>query len=65
MTKGLNKGVVKGTGLVFEWTLEAQAAFEQLKAAFMKKPILKHFDTDLPTLVETDANDNVYAAVVS
>jgi len=65
MTKGLNKGVVKGTGLVFEWTLEAQAAFEQLKAAFVKEPILKHFDTDLPTLVETDANDNVCAAVVS
>jgi hypothetical protein len=65
MTKGLNKGVVKGTGLVFEWTPEAQLAFEQLKQAFVKEPILKHFDTDLPTLVETDANDNVCAAVVS
>jgi hypothetical protein len=65
MTKGLNKGVTKGTGLIFEWTTEAQAAFEELKDAFMKEPILKHFDTDLPTLVETDANDNVCAAVVS
>jgi len=65
MTKGLNKGVVKGTGLVFEWTPEAQLAFEQLKAAFIAEPILKHFDTELPTLVETDANDNVCAAVVS
>lgn len=65
MTKGLNKGVAKGTGLVFEWTPEAQTAFEELKAAFVKEPILKHFDTELPTLVETDANDNVCAAVVS
>jgi transposase InsO family protein len=65
MTKGLNKGVIKGTGLVFEWTPEAQLAFEQLKAAFIAEPILKHFDTELPTLVETDANDNVCAAVVS
>jgi hypothetical protein len=65
MTKGLNKGVVKGTGLIFEWTPEAQAAFEELKAAFVKEPILKHFDMELPTLVETDANDNVCAAVVS
>ena len=65
MTKGLNKGVVKGTGLVFEWTPEAQEAFETLKAAFIKEPILKHFDTQLPTLVETDANDNVCTAVVS
>jgi hypothetical protein len=64
MTKGLNKGVVKGTGVVFEWTLEAQEAFELLKSAFVKEPILKHFDTELPTLVETDANDNVCAAVV-
>jgi hypothetical protein len=31
----------------------------------VKEPILKHFDMELPTLVETDANDNVYAAVVS
>ena len=65
MTKGLNKGVIKGTGLVFEWTPAAQAAFEELKAAFVKEPILKHFDMELPTLVETDANDNVCTAVVS
>jgi hypothetical protein len=36
-----------------------------LKATFIKEPILKHFDIELPTLVETDANDNVCAAVVS
>jgi len=64
MTKGLNKGAAP-TNLVFEWTPEAQKAFEDLKAAFISEPILKHFDTELPTLVETDANDNVCAAVVS
>jgi hypothetical protein len=63
--KGLNKGVTKGTGLVFEWTPATQAAFKELKTVFIKEPILKHFDIELPTLVETDANDNVYVAVVS
>jgi hypothetical protein len=65
ITKGLNKGIVKGTRLIFEWTPKAQAAFKGLKAAFVKELILKHFDIELPTLVETDANDNVYVAVVS
>lgn len=64
MTKGLNKGAAP-TNLVFEWTLEAQKAFEDLKVAFISELILKHFDTELPTLVEIDANDNVYVAVVS
>ncbi|SPO25313.1 uncharacterized protein UTRI_10099 [Ustilago trichophora] len=36
---------------------EAVAAFEKLKQAFTKAPILKHFAPDLPTVLETDASD--------
>src|SRR5271154_3978276 len=36
----------------FHWDSAAQAAFEQLKAAFTSAPILRHFDPTLPTVIE-------------
>ena len=41
----------------FEWTSECQQAFERLKKAFTQDPILRHFDPELPAIVETDASD--------
>lgn len=40
-------------------------AFEKLKQAFTTAPVLRHFDPDLETWLETDASDFVAAAVLS
>ena len=49
----------------FQWTAEAQAAFESLRTSFTTAPILHHFDPSLPTVLETDASDYAVGAVVS
>ncbi len=41
----------------FEWTSEANSAFEQLKHAFTSAPLLRHFDPELPSTLSTDASD--------
>ncbi|SPO42040.1 related to Gag-pol polyprotein [Pseudozyma flocculosa] len=48
----------------FELPEAAKAAFENLKKAFSSAPILRHFDYDLPTRVETDASDNAIAGIL-
>ena len=65
LTKGLNKGSVIAGSPAWEWGQREQRAFEELKSEFLKEPILRHFDSDRETLVETDANDFVIAAVIS
>lgn len=47
------------------WSEKAAKAFADLKLAFTTAPVLAHFDPDLETVVETDASDFVYAAVLS
>ncbi|KAH0608780.1 uncharacterized protein H6S33_001008 [Morchella sextelata] len=49
----------------FEWTPEAQTAFNALKKAFTTAPILTHFDLEKEITVETDASDYVSAGVLS
>jgi hypothetical protein len=49
----------------FRWKDEAQAAFDQLRTAFTKAPILRHFDPNLPVVLEADASDYALGAVVS
>ncbi|MBW0544522.1 hypothetical protein O181_084237 [Austropuccinia psidii MF-1] len=44
---------------------EALREFNQLKEAFTIAPILSHFDPSLPTIVETDASDYAFGAVLS
>ncbi|MBW0488471.1 hypothetical protein O181_028186, partial [Austropuccinia psidii MF-1] len=44
---------------------EALRQLHQLKEAFTISPILSHFDTSLPTVVETDASDYALGAVLS
>ena len=43
----------------------AVLAFEMLKLRFAKRPILCHFNPDLPTWIESDASDWVLGAVLS
>jgi transposase InsO family protein len=48
----------------FEWTSEAQAAFERLKLLFTEAPILRHFDPDLPVFLYTDASGFATSAIL-
>ncbi|MBW0465012.1 hypothetical protein O181_004727 [Austropuccinia psidii MF-1] len=44
---------------------EALSQFQILKEAFTTAPIVSHFNTSLPTIVETDASDYSLGAVLS
>ncbi|MBW0586028.1 hypothetical protein O181_125743, partial [Austropuccinia psidii MF-1] len=44
---------------------EALSQFQILKEAFTTAPILSHFNPSLPTIVETDASDYAFGAVLS
>ena len=52
-------------GMAFKWTAQCQEAFEQLKRVMLEAPILRYFDYELDTMVETDASDGVVAGVLS
>jgi hypothetical protein len=49
----------------FQWTEDAQKAFDKLRTAFTTAPILQHFNPELPTILEADASDFALGAVVS
>ena len=49
----------------FEWSSVAEQAFIDLKEAILSEPILKHFQPDLPCIVETDASDYALGAILS
>ena len=53
----------KDTG--FEWTKEAQKAFEELKQAFASYPVLNSFDPEKEIRLETDSSDYAIGAVLS
>ncbi|KAF7567774.1 hypothetical protein PtrM4_143650 [Pyrenophora tritici-repentis] len=57
--------LTKGDPKLFKMTKEAERSFLALKVAFCSDVVLAHFDPDLKTIVETDASDYVYAAVLS
>lgn len=52
-------------GVPFAWTAECQRAFDRLKTQITLAPILRHFDPDHETLVETDASDYAMGAILS
>lgn len=49
----------------FEWSTQANSAFEYLKTAFTTAPILQHFQPGLPIVIETDASDYAIAGILS
>ena len=53
------------TGCQFIWTEDCQRAFDALKLAFTRDPVLALFVPGLETMVETDASDAVIAGVLS
>ena len=51
-------------GVPFVWTEDHQRAFEELKMALTKTPVLQAFDPTLETVVQTDASDRAVGAVL-
>jgi hypothetical protein len=49
----------------FTWSDESQRAFDELKNAFTSDLVMRHFDPDLPLVLETDASDYAIGAVLS
>jgi len=49
----------------FVWNAACEQVFDSLKNAFTSAPILRHFDPELETLVETDASDYVTSGILS
>ncbi|MBW0483144.1 hypothetical protein O181_022859 [Austropuccinia psidii MF-1] len=49
----------------FPFNEEALSQFQKLKEAFTTAPILSHFKTSLPTIVETNATNYAFGAVLS
>jgi len=59
--KGFSKLTAPLTALVrkdqtFQWTIDADKAFEKLKQMFVSAPLLVRFDHERETVVETDAS---------
>jgi hypothetical protein len=49
----------------WEWTREADAAFQKLKRAFTEAPILQHFDAEKPITLQTDASGFAIAGILN
>ncbi|KAE8222388.1 hypothetical protein CF319_g4403 [Tilletia indica] len=49
----------------FVWDTDADQAFRLLKTLFTSPPILRHFNSALPTTIETDASDFAISAILS
>lgn len=49
----------------FEWTEKAEKAFEDIKSAFAKGDIIRHFQPGAPITIETDSSDFAIGAILS
>ena len=52
-------------GITFQWGKEQEQAFQALKTAFSTAEVLRGFDPDLPTRLETDASQWATGGVLS
>jgi hypothetical protein len=57
--------LLKKTGSEFRWGEREQTAFDKMKKAFTEAPLLRHFDPNLPVIMETDASGFAIAVVIS
>ncbi|XP_073964508.1 uncharacterized protein [Choristoneura fumiferana] len=57
--------VKKDAGVTFEWNMECQAAFDQVKRALGSSEVLIHYSTSLPLVLTADASGVGVAAVIS
>ena len=48
----------------FSWDSSCELVFQQLKTAFTSTPVLRHFNPDLETIIETDASDYVTSGIL-
>ena len=67
--KGYSKMVASLTDLlkkdqVWQWNLECQAAFDELKGAISSEPVLRLPNLELPFEVQTDASDRALGGVL-
>lgn len=65
LTALTRKEVTSGDAFPLKPGTKEAVAFESLKQAFTKAPVLVHFNPDLPIWLETDASDYVLGAVLS
>ena len=49
----------------FEWSIEADQAFQDLKKALIRAPILIHLDFQKPFFLESNASNFAFIAVLS
>ncbi len=49
----------------FDWSEEAQRAFDMLKTRFTEAPSLRHFDAAREIRIETDASQFAIGAILS
>ena len=56
---------IRGDKRNFNWSLECEEAFNELKRRFTTAPILEHYDPTLPCIIETDASDFAIGAILS
>lgn len=62
LLKGSQNGKKAGP---FEWSDDAEHAFRNLREAFTRAPIMRHFDLERPIKVETDASGFAIAGILS
>ena len=49
----------------FAWSLDCDLVFSKLKKAFTSAPVLRHFNPNLETILETDTSDYVVSGILS
>ena len=49
----------------FQFDRSCHGAFEELKKRLTSAPLLRHYDPDLESMIETDASDGVIAGILS
>src|SRR5262249_350025 len=53
------------TRVLFKFDRACWNAFEELKLGLTSAPVLRHYDPELETMIETDASDGVVAGILS